>query len=184
MQESFGSKNQKRKTVGFSSRVDEEWLEILRDEAQKQGLSVNALINKILQSYCQHYRWVEKFNSINITRPTLRKLVECCSEDKLKEVATTSGSTGTKDAMRTMGLSPTYDNVIFFIKNKMAKYSNWFQFNEYTRNHTHIIHLHHEMGKDWSTFIAIQVSTQLENILNKKVTTEIFDNSATIKITD
>jgi hypothetical protein len=183
MQESFGSKNQKRKTVGFSSRVDEEWLEVLREESQRQGVSVNALINKILQSYCQHYRWVDKFSSINITRPTLRKLVSCCSEDELREVAKMSGSTCTKDALRTMGLAPTYDNVIFFIKNKMGKHSKWFQFNEYTRNNKHIIHLHHEMGKEWSIFVATQIATQIETILNKTATTEILDNSATIQIT-
>jgi hypothetical protein len=183
MQESFGTKNQKRKTVGFSSRVDEESLEFLRDEAQRQGLSVNALLNKILQSYCQHYRWVEQLNSINITRPTLKKIVSCCSEDELKEIAKISGSIAVKDSMRTMGLAPTYDNVIFFIKNKMANHSHWFHFTEYTRNNNHVIHLYHEMGKKWSIFIATQVSTAIKILLNETATAEIFDNSATIKIT-
>ena len=182
MQESFGTRNQKRKTIGFSSRVGEEWLEILREEAQRQGLSVNSLINKILESYCQHYRWVEHFSSINITRPTLKKIVSCCSDDNLKEIAKTSGSIGTKDALRTMGMSPTYDNVMLFIGSNMGKYSNWFQFNGYTRNRKDVIHLHHEMGKKWSLFTATQVSTVIESIIHKTATTEIFDNSATIKI--
>jgi hypothetical protein len=183
MQEIFGSKNQKRKTVGFTSRVDEEWLEILREEAESQGLSVNALLNKILQSYCQHYRWVERFNSVNITRPTIRKIASCCSEDKLEEIAKISGSTGTKDAMRTMGMAPTHDNAMIFIANNMGKYSNWFKFNEYTRNSKDVIHLHHELGKKWSIFIAKQVSTIIESILHKTAAPEIFDNSATIRIT-
>jgi len=94
MQEVFGSKNQKRKTIGFSSRVNEKWLEILREEAERQGISVNAIINKILKTYCQHYRWVERLGAIYMTRPTISKIVSYCPEDKLEEIAKTSGSAG------------------------------------------------------------------------------------------
>jgi hypothetical protein len=183
MQENFELRNRKRKTIGFSSRVDEEWLEILREEAEKQGLSVNALINRILQSYCQHYRWVEHFSLLDITRPTMRRIVAYCPDDKLKEIAKKSGSTGTKDILRTMEIAPTYDNVMLFIKNNMGKYSNWFKFNEYTRNRKDVVHLHHEMGKNWSIFTATQVSTVIESVLHRTVATEIFDNSATLRIT-
>ena len=183
MQEALGSKNQKRKTIGFSSRVNEEWLEILRADAERQGTSVNAIINKILKNYCQHYRWVERLGAIYITRPTISKLTSCCPEDKLKEIAKISGSTGSKDALRTMGIPPTYNNLLLFIKTNIGKNGNWFDFNKYTRNHKDIIHLHHELGKNWSTFIAYQVSTMIESILHKTTTTEIFENSATIEIT-
>ena len=47
--------NQKRKTTGFSLRVDEESLETLRQESTRQGISVNALMNKILKDYCQNW---------------------------------------------------------------------------------------------------------------------------------
>lgn len=61
MQEVFGSKNKKKRSVGFSSRVDEEWFEVLRAEAERQGISVNAIINRIIKNYCRHYRWTERF---------------------------------------------------------------------------------------------------------------------------
>jgi len=54
---------------------------------------------------------------------------------------------------------------------------------KYTRNRKDIIHLRHELGKNWSIFIANQVSAMIECILNKTTTAEIFDNYATIEIT-
>jgi hypothetical protein len=183
MQEALGSKNHKRKTIGFSSRVDKECLEILRAEAERQGISVNHIINRILKNYCQHYRWVERFGAIYITRPTISKIVSYCPEDKLEEIAKISGSAGSKDALRTMGISPTYDNLMAFLKTNLGKNGNWFDFTKYTRNRKDIIHLRHELGKNWSIFIANQVSTTIASTLNKKTTSEIFDNYATIEIT-
>jgi hypothetical protein len=178
-----GTKNEKRRTIGFSSRIDEQYLEILREEAERQEISVNALVNKILQQYCDHYRWAERFGTIVLARTTTARIIACCPEDKLEEIAKISGSAGTKDALRTIGMPPTYDNLMFFTKNSLGKFGNWFEFNRYTRNRKDIIHLRHELGKKWSIFIANQASTMIECILNKKTTTEIFDNYATIEIT-
>lgn len=120
---------------------------------------------------------------VYITRPTIGKIVSCCPEDKLEEIAKTSGSAGTKDALRTMGIAPTYDNLMDFLKTSLGKNGNWFDLNRYTRNRKDVIHLHHELGKNWSIFIANQVATIIESILHKTTATEIFDNFSTIEIT-
>ncbi|MGD9130549.1 MAG: hypothetical protein PVH73_03120 [Candidatus Bathyarchaeota archaeon] len=163
--------------------MDEEWLDILREEAEKQGLSANALINKIIKDYCQAYRWIERFGTISISRPTISGIISCCPEDELQEIAKISGSDGAKNALRSMGISPTPDSVMTFIETNLGKYGNWFDFNQYTRNRKDVIHLRHELGKNWSIFIATHVSTVIESILHKTVATEIFDNSATLRIT-
>ena len=178
----MGQKIRREKQSVFP-RVDEKWLEILREEAERQGISVNAIINKILKTYCQHYRWVERLGAIYMTRPTISKIVSYCPEDKLEEIAKTSGSAGSKDVLRTMGIPPTYDNLMAFLKTNLGKNGNWFDLNKYTRNRKDIIHLRHELGKNWSIFIANQVSAMIECILNKTTTAEIFDNYATIEIT-
>ena len=36
--------NKKRKTVGRSFRIDEEWLDVLKEESEKQGVSVNSIL--------------------------------------------------------------------------------------------------------------------------------------------
>jgi len=183
MQEVVGSKAKKRKTVGFSSRLDEEWLDVLRQESESQGISVNSLINKILKDYCKHYRWVERLGMLIITRPTMSKIVTCCPDEKLKEIAKISGTITAKDLFRTMGITPTFDNLMDFLKTNPSKYGNWFKVNEYTRDRKDVIHLHHDLGKSWSIFITKQVSSMIEELIGKTTTSEVFDNFATIKIT-
>ncbi|MCW4015938.1 MAG: hypothetical protein NWF06_06175 [Candidatus Bathyarchaeota archaeon] len=140
-------------------------------------------MNKILKDYCQHWRWAERMGALFITRPTISSIISCCPTERIEQIAKISGSTGAKNALRTMGIAPTHDNISYFIENNMGKYGNWFDYNQYTRGNKEIIHLRHELGSNWSLFIANQVSTMLKSILNKSAETEIFENSATLEIT-
>ena len=168
--------------MGFSFRISERWLEILREEAERQGFSVNAIMNRILQDYCESGRWKDRVSVVYFTRPTLARIVNCCSEDGILEVAKISGSTGAKDMLHTMGISPTYKEVTHFIENNLGKSANWFNFNQYTRGKKEIIHVRHELGRKWSLFVGNQIATMFESILDMKAKTEIFDNSATLEI--
>jgi hypothetical protein len=174
--------NQKRSTTGFSLRINDEWLKTLREESNRQGISVNALMNKILENYCHNWRWAERFGVIIMNSPTFAEIICCCPDESLQEIAKVSGSTRAKDALRTIGVPPTYDQLILFIRNNLGKFGNWFDYNQYSRGRKELIHLRHEMGRKWSIFVANQVSTMFESILDKTAKTEIFDNAATLEI--
>lgn len=105
--------NKKRKTVGRSFRIDEEWLNVLNEEAEKQGVSVNSLLNRLLQQYA-YLRFMLRYGAITLTRKGFASLLECCPDDAVKEKGRTAGSTITKDLLLTMGVPPTYDFTVFF----------------------------------------------------------------------
>ena len=110
-------------------------------------------------------------------------MLECCPKEKIVKIAKTSGTTGAKDCMRTMGITPTYDNLMGFIKNKIAEGGNLCDYNHHQRNKKDVIHLRHELGPKWSLFIATLTATMFESMLNKQVKSEVFENSATIEVT-
>jgi len=172
----------KRKSKSFSFRIDEECLEILREEAEKKRISVNALANNIFDDYCQHGRWAKRLRIVSITRQTFSKIIDCCPEEKLKEIAQNSGDTKVRDALLTIGSVPTYDNLKKFVKNNLGESAHWFDYAERTKGMKEIIHLRHELGKKWSVFIANQVATMLKSILGITAKVEIFDDFVTLKI--
>jgi hypothetical protein len=174
--------NHKRKTVGFSFRIEEKWVELLREEAERQELSVNALMNKILHDYSQHWRWTERFGAVLLTQSIVAGMAGACPEEAIIGLAKKSGTTGAKDALRTMGITPTFDNVTFFIKNNMGKFCNWFDCSQYTNGKSETFHLRHGLGKNWSLFIGNQVATIFETILCKPAKAEIFSSFATIEV--
>jgi hypothetical protein len=140
-------------------------------------------MNLILQNYSQHWRWAERLNAIFITPQTLSSIVSCCPENKLEEIANKSGSIGAKDALRTMGVIPTFSHLTEFIKNNMGKFGNWFDYSQHKRGKTELIHLRHTLDKNWSLFIANQTKAMFQSILDMPTKIEIRDNYATLEVT-
>jgi hypothetical protein len=155
----------------------------LREEAKRQGISTNALVNKILQNYRLYGRWVERFGVIQIARPTMSRIIECCPENSIIEIAKKSGAIVTKDILGIMGMDFIYRNIVNFAENYLGKSSNWFQYTQQNKGNKEMIHLHHELGRNWSVFTANQVATMFESLLNKPAKTEIYNNFSTVEIT-
>jgi len=172
----------RKQTISYSFRLDKEWLEVLREEAERQGISINALHNKILKKYCHHGRWVERMKPVLMSRSIIADIIGCCPEDQIEEIARTSGSSGTKNSLRTLGINPTYDSVKYFIKDNLGKSANWFDYSQHTRGKTDIIHLRHELGRNWSVFVANQAATIFKSLLDITTKTEILDDCATLEI--
>ena len=170
----------KRKTVGRSFRIDEEWMKVLFEEAERNGISANALINKILKDYSQFYRFSQRFGILSISYTTFSAFVNSCPEDVIIETAKFSGSTLVKDGIRTIGLSMNPDAMVFFIKNIFGGLAGWFKCNHHIKRDGDVFHLRHRLGKKWSIFVAEVISTMFENLLNVKVETEVFQGSVTI----
>jgi len=105
--------NRKRRTVGRSFRIDEEWLRVLNEEAERQGISVNSLLNRLLEQY-SFIRYMLRYGAITLTRKGFSAILESCPEDKIRENARNAGSTIAKDLLRTMGAPINYSFFGFF----------------------------------------------------------------------
>jgi hypothetical protein len=173
---------EKRRTFSRSFRIDAEWMEVLQEEAKREGISINSLVNKVLQQYSRHSRYFERYGVVMLSRPTFSSMIRCCSEDALIEIAKVVGSTNVKDALRTLGIPSKHDSLVAFIKDNLGESAGWFKFNHHIMKNKEMLHLRHVFGNKWSIFIAEAISTMFETILNKKVTTEISNFSATITI--
>jgi hypothetical protein len=171
----------KKKTRGRSFRINEEWLKVLNEEAAIQGISVNALMNKVLQQYSVQGRHLKHFGAVILSRTMCSKILDCCTDDEIKKIAEFIGSTETIDSLQTMGISPTYEKVIQHLK-IFGTFGGWFNFNRNTKNSGEYIHLRHGLGKKWSIFLAETFSTVFKTILHKEVKIETSDNSVTVDI--
>ena len=173
--------NRKRKTVGRSFRIDEEWLNVLNEEAEKQGVSVNSLLNRILQQYA-YIRYMLRYGAITLTRKGFSGILECCPEDKVRENGRNAGSTITRDILLTMGVTPNYSFVILLVKKILSEFAGWFECDHHVKRDKEILNFRHDLGIKWSIYLEAAASEMFNSILNKGVTTEISDSSVTITI--
>jgi len=172
---------EKRKTVGRSFRIDEEWIKVLNEEAEKQGISANSLLNRLLQQYA-YLRYMLRYGAITVTRKGFSGILECCPEDKLRENGRNAGSTITRDILLTMGVAPDYSFVILLVKKILSEFAGWFECDHHIKRDKEILHFRHDLGIKWSIYVEAAASETFNSILGKKVTTEISDSSVTITI--
>ena len=172
---------EKRKTVGRSFRIDEEWIKVLNEEAEKQGISANSLLNRLLQQYA-YLRYMLRYGAITVTRKGFSGILECCPEDKLRENGRNAGSTITRDILLTMGVAPDYSFVILLVKKILSEFAGWFECDHHIKRDKEILHFRHDLGIKWSIYVEAAASETFHSILGKKVTTEISDSSVTITI--
>ena len=173
--------SKKRKTVGRSFRVDEEWLNVLAEEAERQGISVNSLLNRILQQYA-YLRFILRFGAITLTRKGFVGILECCPDEKISENGLNAGSAIVKDLLLTMGVKPNYSFVLCLVKKLLAEFSGWFECDHHIMEDKEILHLRHELGMKWSLYLSGVATGTFNSILDKQVNIEHTDSSVTITI--
>lgn len=164
--------NKKSQTIGRSFRIREQCLNTLSTEAKREGISVNALLNQILEGYCTYHRHFSRYGGISLTKSLFKLLLESCPKTALKEMGQQAGSEIVIDLFRTFGLEFTYDNVIFFLAIILSKYGNWFKYEHHLRNKTEIFYIRHRLGRNGSIFLAEFLST-IFNSLNRKMKIDV-----------
>jgi hypothetical protein len=93
---SFSSKN--KKLVHSSIRMEEEVFQLLQKEAERQGISVNSLINKTVKNYVISEMYFEQLGFLLVSKDFLRKtFAEFQDENRLEELGKELGVTVAKE---------------------------------------------------------------------------------------
>lgn len=170
------------KTVGHSFRINEEYLTVLQEEAERQTISVNALMNRILQQYTVFGRFSERFGMITVGNDFFADILECCPEEDLVRIGKTVGTSNAKDFFRTMRIPLEFNSVIYLITKVLCGPAGWAKCDHYITSGKEILHFRHNLGTNWSKFIAAAASAVFESTLDKKVTVELLRSSVTLTI--
>lgn len=80
-----------KKTVLRSIRISEEMEDLLRQDAEERGISVNGLVTAILQKYREWDRYADKFGFVTITRNGWRMILEAVEDERFAALAKEMG---------------------------------------------------------------------------------------------
>lgn len=170
------------RTIGRSFRINERWLKTLDEEAERQGITPNALANRILRDYCLFQRYFKRLDGIILSQRTLSRFTEACPKEKLSEIAQKAGYSVALDLFRTMGLRYNFEDSVFFVTIILDEYANWFKCEHYLIKDKEVFHLRHNLGESWNFYISEVVSTLLERCCGKKVKKELLEGAVTLEL--
>jgi len=141
------------KTVAKSFRVNEKALSALQEEAARQSVSVNTLVNQLLLDYSEFGRFLQRVNAMRLSRKTFGEILNSVSDDSLIKAGQVAGKSAPMALIASKWGKITMNTVIEYIHD-LSAYANLFEYYEKNENERWTITLMHELGPKWSTFLT------------------------------
>jgi hypothetical protein len=175
----------KKKTITRTFRIRGEWDDVLQEEAHRQGVSVNVLLNKLLRKYSLYQRWADTNNDMNLPQQTLRAILEIAPVEKLAEAGTRSGASDAINVVNAMGLNFDYDSFVYLMTEHLGSpyFARWFHCFHHTQGNMDIFHLQHDLGRGWSIYLERYILAYLRSMTNIDAKTRVYDYAVTFEVT-
>ncbi|HEU4444436.1 MAG TPA: hypothetical protein VFR94_07180 [Nitrososphaeraceae archaeon] len=144
--------HQQHQSESITFRLDNTILNKLHHEAEQKDISVNTLVSHIIRSHIDWHSNAAKAGFVTVRRGLLSNLINRLSEKEISSIAEYIAKTETKDFI--LLLRNEYN-----IESALDVVETWIKISGYPYrhdvNHTqHAYVIQHDMGKNWSLYLA------------------------------
>ncbi len=159
-----------KKTDNISIRIDSELSRKLHEQCSDQKISLNTLINHLLDKQVNWHGLATEMGWITMFRSTFRELSDSVSEEKIKKIAETTGHSDLKNAINYIYGYVDLESVLDFFKKRCHNMN--VQYREIKIDGKNKIVIQHDLGKNWPIFIVYQMNEILNEIKYRLVNEE------------
>jgi hypothetical protein len=151
------------KTATASFRLDEGALIALQEDAKKQNVSVNTLINQLILTYANYDRPMKRFHMVKVSASSLRHILGAAKNETIIEAGHLAGSDGPKTSILARSGELTADSALNYLKT-MGIYSALFEYSDVMHGGKVSVTLTHDFGPKGSLFLQEYVRAIFEPI--------------------
>ena len=169
-------------TLTRSFRFDIQLSNVLDEEAERMGISVNALVGIILKRYADFTRYLSKIDMVVINLEFLTSLLESIDEESLFRTGMKLGETVPKDTILFWKKQITEQQVLEYIEKIICRYGHLGTFDEIIQSGSRTVVIRHRLGKKGSKFFEGYLRSTLKNTIEKDTVFEITDSSIKFEI--
>ena len=164
-----GSDPKSKRSVSLSVRLTPELHDVLKEEAEKQSITISALITNILTKYSEWDRSVERFGFVTIGQHSFKTILDSVGEEKLDQAATAGGE-HMKDYIQFWRSKPNIEDFLRALQ-IWSKHGGSAQFELKKGKHEeaakeYTITLYHDFGEKWSRYQKNLVESALRSMFN------------------
>ena len=152
----------KPKTATASFRLDESALAAVQEDAKKQNVSVNTLLNQLVLTYANFDRPMKRFRMIKLPASTFKHMLQAATNETVVEAGHATGEDVPKTYIRARcGGDLTVENALAYLK-ITADHTNLFEYSEVSRGGRVNVTLSHDYGAKGSLFLQRYVQAIFE----------------------
>jgi len=165
-----------------SFRIDKSFAEILHHEADRMGISVNAMMNSILKQYTEFTRFQSKLDMIVINRSILKNVLRHLEEHQAYDLGLKMGKELPNDIILFWKKNVTIDSVIEYIEKILCIYGRMGTYDEMAESDSRILVIRHRLGINGSKFLMGYLKSLFINMLGLDTDIQITDYSIKIQL--
>jgi predicted DNA-binding ribbon-helix-helix protein len=169
------AKQYRHESESITFRLDSIFLNKLHREAEQKDISVNALVSHIIRSHIDWHSNAAKAGFVTVRRGLLSSLINKLSEKEISSIAEYIAKNETKDFV--LLLRNQYN-----IESALDAIETWIKISGHPYRHEvnytlHSYVIQHDMGRNWSLYMAEQYRFVFEEFGLKKVEFDINNNT-------
>jgi hypothetical protein len=170
-------------SITRSFRFESDVLTVLDEEANRMGISVNALVGIILRRYAEFTRYLSKIDMVVINREVLTSLIDLLGEEEVYEIGVKLGQTVLADTILFWKKETTEKAVMEYIEKMVCRYSDLGTYDERRMPGGEMaIVIRHRLGKKGSRFLEGYLQGGLKHTLGIEAIFETTDSSVKCEI--
>jgi hypothetical protein len=168
-------KQQQHQSESITFRLDSTILNKLHHEAEQKDISVNTLVSHIIRRHIDWHSNAAKAGFVTVRRGLLSNLINRLPEKEISSIAEYIAKHETKDFVLLLRNEYNIESALDVIETwiKISGHPYRHEVN-YTR-HSYVIQ--HDMGRNWSLYMAEQYRFLFEEFGLKRVEFDINDNT-------
>jgi hypothetical protein len=170
-------------SITRSFRFESDVLTVLDEEANRMGISVNALVGIILRRYAEFTRYLSKIDMVVINREVLTSLIDLLGEEEVYEIGVKLGQTVLADTILFWKKETTEKAVMEYIEKMVCRYSDLGTYDERRMPGGEMaIVIRHRLGKKGPRFLEGYLQGGLKHTLGIEAIFETTDSSVKCEI--
>jgi hypothetical protein len=170
----------RKKTVTMTFRLNENLITTLRAESERQYMSLNTMVNQILQRFVEWDMYESKLGMVPFLRPVAIELLKKMNTQEVIALAKGIGKSATNDAALFMKNKMDLDSFLSWLEVGMRNSCVEIKHNADENTQTYI--LKHELGLNYSLFYKTILESIFNEILGKNVDCDYTDSILSFKV--
>lgn len=150
-----------KKTDNVSIRIDSKLSEKLHEKCEEQKISLNTLINHILEKQVNWNDLANEMGWTTVFRTTFRELLDSTSKDNVKKIALSAGNTDLKNSLNYFYGEINLESILDFFKKRFQSMN--VQLRTISSEGKNKIVIQHDLGKNWPHLIVTQMNVALND---------------------
>ena len=149
------------KTATASFRLDESALKAIQEDAKKQNVSVNTMLNQLVLTYANYDRPMKRFHMLKLPASSFVHILQAATDEAIIEAGKSAGKDVPKTYIQAKWGELTAQNALEYLK-ATADYTNLFEYSEVMRGGKVSVTLSHDFGAKGSLFLQRYIQAIFE----------------------